>query len=385
MHLHLLRKKFADTFGADAEQTQVFFSPGRLCLIGEHIDYNGGLVMPAAISLGIYGVFRSDDSNTLRMRSGLEKNEVTLYLDDDIVFSEKAGWGNYPAGVVKYLRQHGIKVPGGNLLFESNLPVGAGLSSSAALEILTAFVFASFHDTFPARIELAKLCKAAENDFVGVQCGIMDQFAVAMGKKNHALVLNCNTLEYEHIPAELGDYAIVIFNTNKKRELTGSLFNVRVRECGEAQMAIHKHRRIENLAEAAEADVNDWVHDPAAKKRALHIVRENNRVREAASALRAGDIQKFGMLLFQSHASLRQYYEVTGRELDTLEEAARSHPACIGAKMSGAGFGGCIFAIVKKNATDDFVSRVLERYHAKTRLHATPYFTEIEDGVRRVG
>jgi len=385
LHIHQLRRNFSDTFGNDAEQTHIFFSPGRVCLIGEHIDYNGGIVLPAAISFGIYGVFRENGSNVLRMRSGLEQTEVTLNLEDEIRYADKAGWGNYPAGVIHSLKQKGLRIPGGDLLFESDLPVGAGLSSSASMEVLTSFIFSSLTDIPTDRIELAKLCKEVENDFVGVQCGIMDQFAVAMGKKSHAVKLDCHSLQFEHVPVELGEYSLVIFNTNKKRELTDSLFNQRVSECGEALKAIQKHKKIDNLANADTKAVNDFVVNPVAKKRALHVVQENGRVKEAVAALKAGDIQKFGMLLFQSHASLKQLYEVTGQELDAIEEAARAHPACIGAKMSGAGFGGCAFAIVKSDANDDFIQHVLESYNAKTGLDATPHFAEIEDGVRRIG
>jgi len=384
LHIHHLRRKFYEAFGSDAEQAQIYFSPGRVCLIGEHIDYNGGLVFAAAISYGIYGVFHPDDSNVLKLRSGLEQNEVAIMPDNEIIYSEKSRWGNYPAGVIKYLKHKGFHIPGGELLFESNLPVGAGLSSSAALEVLTAFIFSSQDSNPIDSVELAKLCKKAENDFVGVQCGIMDQFAVMMGKKNHAVMLDCHSLAYQLVPVELGEHCMVIFNTNKKRELTDSLFNQRVAECNEALKSIQQHQNIHSLANADESLANDFVFNPVAKKRALHVIQENKRVRMAADALMKKDIHQFGLLLFQSHASLKYQYEVTGFELDTLEEAARNHPACIGAKMSGAGFGGCAFAIVKKEALDDFVQHVLETYHTKTGLEATPYFAEIDDGVRRL-
>ncbi len=385
LHLHRLRRKFSDVFGTNAEHAQIFFSPGRVCLIGEHIDYNGGFVLPAAVSLGIYGVFRENGSNTLRMYSGIGRNEARIELEEEITFSDKAGWGNYPAGVVKCLMRQGVPITGGELLFESNLPVGAGLSSSAAMEVLTGYIFSSRNSPTLDKIELATLCKKAENDFVGVQCGIMDQFAVAMGKKNHAVKLNCNSLRYEYVPVEMGEYVLVIFNTNKKRELTGSLFNQRVSECNEALGQIMKHKAVEALADAGMDDVNCFVTNPVARKRALHVVQENIRVKEAAEALKSGDIEKFGMLLFRSHESLRKLYEVTGHELDALEEAARKHPACIGAKMSGAGFGGCALAIVKKDAMDDFVRHVLESYHAKTGLDADFYLAEVDEGVRRLG
>ncbi|HXH19591.1 MAG TPA: galactokinase [Chitinophagales bacterium] len=385
LHPHLLRKKFSQAFATNADEARIFFSPGRVCLIGEHVDYNGGMVLPAALSLGIYGVFRQTDSHVLRMKSCQQKNEVTLRLDEEISFSEKTGWGNYPAGVLKYLKQKGFQPRGGELLFDSNLPMGAGLSSSAAIEMLTALIFSSNNDNKRlGKLELARLCKTAENEFVGVRCGIMDQCAIAMGEKNHALLLDCSTLKHELVPAALGDNCIIIFNTGIKRELTKGFFNQRVSECEEALKSIRKHKPLKHLADADEQDVKELVANPIAKKRALHVVQENQRVKLAAEALKTGDINQFGLLLFQSHASLKRQYEVTGAELDTIEEAAQNHPACIGAKMSGAGFGGCAFALVKKDAAEDFVRYVLNFYFEKTHCEASYCYAEIDDGVRRI-
>lgn len=385
IHLHSLRQKFSERFGAGADAAQIYFSPGRICLIGEHIDYNGGLVLPAAVSLGIYAVFHPTDSLVMKMSSTSEREMVVLNLDDEIIFSNDVKWGNYPAGVIKYLKQEGLTIPGGELLFDSNLPMGAGLSSSAAIEVLTAFLFSSVSENANlSRVALAKLCMKAENDFVGVKCGIMDQYAVAMGQRHRAMVLDCEKVESESVPMALGEYAIVIFNTNKKRELTNSLFNQRVEECSEALNAIRRHYQVKNLADADENMVNELLDNPVAKKRALHVIQENKRVKEAAEALKSGNIQRFGTLLFQSHISLRKQYEVTGPELDAIEEASRNHPDCIGAKMSGAGFGGCAFAIVKKSSMNDFVFRVEESYRAVTGMNASHYFVEIDDGVRRM-
>ena len=379
-----LLKRFSEQ-GGDARKAQIFFAPGRVCLIGEHIDYNGGLVLPAALSLGIYAVFAGDDSRTLKMRSGLSTDTVSIQRDEEIVFQRENGWANYPAGVLGYLRERGFHIPGGRLLFVSDLPVGAGLSSSAAIEVLTAFLFTSLEE--PGRltkVELAKLCKRVENDFIGVQCGIMDQFAVTMGRKNHAIMLNCNSLAHKYIPFETGEYSFLIFNTNKKRELTESMFNQRVSECREALASIQKHKQVENLADADEESVEAYVKNPLAKKRALHVVQENQRVKRAADFLIEGNVRQFGELLFQSNASLRNQYEVTGNELDAFQDAAISHPGCIGAKMSGAGFGGCALAIVEKAALADFKESVLQKYYLKTNLQGEFYEALIDDGVRRI-
>lgn len=380
----VLLQKFSDKFSADTNEAKIFFAPGRVCLIGEHIDYNGGLVLPAAISLGIHGVFKGNSSQVLKLRSGIDEKEAQIRLDEEISFDAKRGWANYPAGVVKYLLQRGIIISGGELLFESDLPVGAGLSSSAAIEVLTAFIFTSLSGFPISNIELAKLCKEVENKFIGVQCGIMDQFAVAMGKKKFAMQLNCNSLEHKYVPVDLGEYSLVLFNTNKKRELTDGLFNQRVSECQQALESIRRHRDVESLADADEQDVNEFVKNPIARKRAFHVVQENIRVQWAGDALRKGDVEKFGSLLFQSHESLSNQYEVTGKELDAFFTAAHKHPACIGAKMSGAGFGGCAFAVVKSDFVEEFKREVLKDYLSMTGINGEFFAVNIEDGVRMI-
>ncbi len=381
----ILFQKFSEKFSAPPDEAKIFFAPGRVCLIGEHIDYNGGLVLPAALSLGTYGVFKPDNSNMLRLRSSMSEEEVSIHLHQDVVFDETAGWANYPAGVIKYLKKRRFRIPGGELFFETDLPIGAGLSSSAAIEVLTGFIFFSYSTSRSlTRTQLAEMCKEVENNFIGVQCGIMDQFAVAMGKRNHAIKLNCNSLQYEHIPVALGKYALLIFNTNKKRELTDSLFNERVRECREALHDIRQHQTIEHLADADEKAVRAFVRNPLAQKRAMHVVQENKRVQLASDALKRGDIEQFGALLFQSHESLSTQYEVTGKELDSFFQSARKHPACIGAKMSGAGFGGCAFALVRADAQDDFISTVTASYYRETGISPAFYTVEIEDGVRKI-
>ncbi len=380
-----LRQKFYNTFRESGEPVQIFFSPGRLCLIGEHIDYNGGLVLPAAISLGIYAVIRPNNSGIIKIISEQEELPVTIDLSNEIQFQKERGWGNYPAGVLKYMLDRGHSFKGAEVLFVSDLPAGSGLSSSAAIEVLTGFAFHSLNAQGSIdKLQLAQLCKSVENDFIGVECGIMDQFAVAMGKRDHAMLLDCNSLEFEYVPVKLNDYAIVIFNTNKKRELAESIFNVRVQECSRALQSIRAYRKVENLPQATIEQVNQWVDNPAARKRALHVVAENKRVTQAAHELANMNLKAFGELLFQSHDSLRSLYEVTGRELDAIVDAAKKRTECIGAKMSGAGFGGCAYAVVERDKADAFIGFILRSYKIETSLKADYYFAGIDDGVRKL-
>ncbi len=382
--LSTLHRNFINYFGNSGKPLHTFFAPGRVCLIGEHIDYNDGWVLPAAISIGVHAVFRADGSRLLKMRSSLSEQVFNLNLDEIITRQTENGWANYPSGVIKYLIRKGFAIPGGELLFESDLPAGAGLSSSAAIEVLTAFMFSELTGNPIPLLEIATLCKSVENDFIGVQCGIMDQYAVAFGRKNNALLLNCNSLSHDSIEVNLGEYALLILNTNKKRELTDSKFNERTAECREALEAIRKQKNIEHLAEASAEDVESYVINPVVKKRVMHVIAENKRVVEASQALKNSEIHQFGKLLFQSHESLKNLYEVTGKELDAIESAAREHPACIGAKMSGAGFGGCALAIVKKNEAEAFIEFVEKKYFEQTGLKAECYAVFIDDGVRRI-
>lgn len=385
MDLNDIRNRSSDYFGISSAEAHFFFAPGRVCLIGEHIDYNGGSVLPAALSIGVYAVFMPNNSHFVRIRSALDSREITFTPDEPISFNHDNGWGNYPLGVIKYLHDLGLEISGGDLYFESDLPTGAGLSSSAAIEVLTAYLFLSMQDkSLLSNEQIALLCQRVENEFIGVQCGIMDQFAVAMGKKNQAMKLDCSNLSHEYVPVNLMEYELVIFNTNKSRELTTSLFNKRAEECAEAFENIVKYKEIESLVDAHMMDVDRYIEDPVIRKRAKHVITENKRVLEAVDALKRNDMKSFGSLLFKAHESLKNNYEVTGLELDAIEEAMRNHPAVVGGKMSGAGFGGCAFAIVERNKVMGVIKYVQEEYNRKTGLPADYYIASIEDGVRRI-
>lgn len=385
MNPALLRKKFKETFGRDAEQETLFFAPGRVCLIGEHIDYNGGLVVPAAISLGIYGVARPTKKNVLHITSSLDNKEFVFNLKEKYTCNEKYSWANYPLGVAQYFIDKGYNIGGCEIQFTSTLPVGSGLSSSAAVEVLTAYILATLHNTKLSKTEITLLAKDVENNFVGVQCGIMDQFAVAHGATNKAIKLNCSTLEYELLPLELTDYQLVIFNTNKKRALAESAFNTRVKECNQALQLIQQHEEITCLADATPEMVEQYVKDATLKKRAKHVVTENIRVAHAAAVLKEKNIEAFGKLLFESHASLSKNYEVAGKELDTFVDFCLTYNGCVGAKMTGAGFGGCAVALVKTENVETFIVSAIENYNLQTGLQGNAYVANICDGVKRVG
>ncbi|MCX7904716.1 MAG: galactokinase [Caloramator sp.] len=376
----LLKVGYEKNFGA-RDDIEYFFSPGRVNLIGEHIDYNGGLVFPCALSIGIYAAVGYRQDEKVRLVSKNMDNRVEFSLND-IQYKEDDGWGNYAKGVIKYIQEEGYNLKGADIYLESTLPDGAGLSSSAALEVLIGYIM-----LYPIlgekidRIWLALLCQRAENEFIGVNCGIMDQFSVAMGKKDNAILLNCNTLEYEYVPIDLKDYKLVIMNTNKKRELSESKYNERRAECERALEYINNYRKIENLCQASLEDL-EILKEDALKRRTRHVITENQRVKEAVELLKNGDIKGFGKLLIKSHESLKNDYEVTGFHLDAIVEEALKFEGCIGARMTGAGFGGCALAIVESDRLKEFVSYVEEQYYLKTNLKPEFYTCSIEDGVK---
>lgn len=382
-----LEQKFKEVFGKDAEQQ--FFAPGRVNLIGEHTDYNGGNVFPCAIDRGTYGLVSKRADRTFRMYSenfaDLGVMEFTL---DELVNDKKHDWANYPKGVIKMFVEEGFKIDSGfDFLVSGNIPNGAGLSSSASIEMLTGIVLKDLFHLSIDPIAMALLGKKVENLFIGVNSGIMDQFAIAMGKKDNAILLDCNTLKYDYVPVVLKDEVIVIANTNKRRGLADSKYNERRAECDEALAELQTKLPIKALGELSieEFEANkDLIKSPIRQKRAKHAVYENQRTLKAQKELSAGNLAEFGKLMNQSHISLRDDYEVTGVELDTLAALAWEQPGVVGSRMTGAGFGGCTVSIVKKDKVDDFIKNVGEAYKNKIGYAADFYIASVSEGARKL-
>ena len=382
-----LEQKFQEVFGSPAEKH--FFAPGRVNLIGEHTDYNGGNVFPCAIDKGTYGLVKKRNDRKFRMYSenfaDLGIMEFTL---DELTNDKKHDWANYPKGVIKMFLEAGQKIDSGfDILFSGNIPNGAGLSSSASIEMLTAIVLKDLFNLSIDPVEMAQLGKKTENLFIGVNSGIMDQFAVAMGKKDHAILLDCNTLKYDYVPVVLKDEVIVIANTNKRRGLADSKYNERRAECDEALAELQTKLPIKALGELSieQFEANkDLIKSPIRQKRAKHAVYENQRTLKAQKELSAGNLAEFGKLMNQSHISLRDDYEVTGVELDTLAALAWEQPGVVGSRMTGAGFGGCTVSIVKKDKVDDFIKNVGEAYKNKIGYAADFYIASVSDGAKKL-
>nr|WP_314474159.1 galactokinase [uncultured Capnocytophaga sp.] len=382
-----LEQKFQEVFGAPAEKQ--FFAPGRVNLIGEHTDYNGGNVFPCAIDKGTYGLVKKRNDRKFRMYSenfaDLGVMEFTL---DELTNEKKHDWANYPKGVIKMFLEAGQKIDSGfDILFSGNIPNGAGLSSSASIEMLTAIVLKDLFHLSIDSVEMAQLGKKTENLFIGVNSGIMDQFAIAMGKKDHAILLDCNTLKYAYVPVVLKDEVIVIANTNKRRGLADSKYNERRAECDEALAELQTKLPIKALGELSieQFEANkDLIKNPVRQKRAKHAVYENQRTLKAQKELSAGNLAEFGKLMNQSHISLRDDYEVTGVELDTLAALAWEQPGVVGSRMTGAGFGGCTVSIVKKDKVDNFIKNVGEAYKNKIGYAADFYIASVSDGAKKL-
>ena len=380
MEIMEAKNVFKDLFGAAAED--LFTAAGRINVIGEHVDYCGGKVFPAALNLrcNVYG--RKTGANVIRI--ALKGIEGIIELDIDKLDSYKnLKLGNYQAGVAYYLQEEGTPIVGCDLFYDCTVPFGSGLSSSAAIEVATAVALSEYAGVEYDKVKLALISQRAENKYAGVNCGIMDQFASAMGKKDHAVLLDCSTLEYEYVPLQLGDYAIVVANCNKPHNLVESKYNVRRQEVETALNIIRTVKDVNCLAELTPEEFNEVKHLLAGVvcKRAEHVVMECARVKAAVEALKAGDIVELGQLLNESHYSLRDLYEVTGKELDALSAFARNETECLGSRMIGAGFGGCTISIVKKTAVEGFIRRVGKAYFDAIGYRASFYETSIEDGV----
>lgn len=383
METSALKELFEKEFPEVTGELNYFFAPGRVNLIGEHIDYNGGYVFPAALSLGMFAAVRFRDDNVVRLRSENASAKVDFEISKDIVYDKKDDWANYPKGIVKYLLNEGYELKGCDVVLTSTIPKASGLSSSAALEIISSYImlYPTLGDK-QDRVYLSKLSQKVENEFVGVNCGIMDQFSVAVGKKDNAILLDCSTLNYKYAPFILDGSSLVIMNTNKKRELADSKYNERRSECDTALAILNKYRKVENLCSANIEDIESYINDETVRKRAKHAVLENKRVLDAVKVLEEGKIEEFGKLLNASHASLKNDYEVTGFELDTMVEEAQKQEGCLGARMTGAGFGGCAIAIVKNENIDAFTKNVGKVYEEKTGIKPAFYVSVIGDGVK---
>lgn len=382
-------ERFQELFGAEGD-IRSYFSPGRVNLIGEHTDYNGGHVFPCALTIGTYGAARKREDRKIRFYSeNFSKMGVFETSLDDLVYHEEANWTNYPKGVVWAFKEKGYETQTGfDLVMYGNIPNGSGLSSSASVELLMGVILVDLYGFEGlSMIDLALLGQYAENRFNGMNCGIMDQFAIAMGKENQAIFLDTGDLSYEYAPIEMKGAKIVIAASNKKRKLTDSKYNERRAECEEALADIQKQMEIKALGELTEEQfeqVQDAIQNPVCRKRAKHAVYENQRTIKAVAALKAGDLETFGKLMNASHVSLRDDYEVTGKELDTLVEAAWKQEGVIGSRMTGAGFGGCTVSIVKEEAIDGFIKNVGEIYEKEIGYAADFYVVEIGDGSRRI-
>ncbi|MBN8210479.1 galactokinase [Bacillus sp. NTK071] len=380
-------EQFEKVFG-DGGAMKSFFSPGRVNLIGEHTDYNGGHVFPCSLSIGTYAVVRKREDSLIRLYSmNFESKGIIEVESENLIYDEEHDWANYPKGVVSIFKENGYSVSGFDVLYYGNIPNGAGLSSSASIELATSVLLNELNGLEINMVDMVKMSQRAENEFVGVNCGIMDQFAIGMGKENAAVLLDCNTLEYSYSPVQLENASLVIANTNKRRGLADSKYNERRSECERALAQLQEQLDIEALGDLTMETFEAHQHlitNPVDRKRAKHAVSENVRTIEAAKKLKAGDIEAFGQLMNESHVSLRDDYEVTGVELDALVEAAWSEEGVIGSRMTGAGFGGCTISIVANKFLESFRKNTAELYKEKTGLTPEFYVVEIGDGAREI-
>lgn len=384
-----LVEKFTELYGNDGD-IRTYFAPGRVNLIGEHTDYNGGHVFPCALTLGTYAAVRNREDRVLRFYSmnfnSLGVVETSL---DDLVPKKEASWTNYPKGVMWAFEKRGYKLTHGlDIAIYGDIPNGSGLSSSASLEVLTGLIV---KDTFGfddvSMIDIALIGQDSENNFNGCNCGIMDQFASAMGKEGHAIFLDTNTLNYEYAPVKLADAKIVITNSKVKHSLVDSAYNDRRNECETALkelQAVTDIRTLGDLSEETYEEVKDAIKDPVRQKRAKHAVYENQRTVKAVEALKNNNVELFGQLMNASHESLRYDYEVSCEEIDILVDLAQAMPGVIGSRITGGGFGGCTVSIVKNEAVDTFIEEIGKAYKEKVGHSAEFYVVNIGDGAKKL-
>ena len=376
-----LSQKFVQIYQKEA--INAFFAPGRVNLIGEHTDYNGGLVLPCAVEFGTTLYTAPNNDNVLRLRS--------LNFNDFIEIPLQAGytkngdnWYNFPLGIADYFLKDGHQLQGLDMLYFGDIPIGSGLSSSASIEVVTAYAFNELFNAGYSKLDLVKLSKAVENNFIGVNSGIMDQFAVTFGEKDKAMAISCDTLDYDLVSANLGEYILAVINTNKSRKLVESKYNERVQECAAALEALRQRLDIDDLCDIDVATFVENEHlitDKLVLKRARHVIEENERVKTAISVLSRNSLAEFGELMYASHNSLRNLYEVSGVELDTIVDYAQTNPSVAGARMTGAGFGGCAIALVKKDSFDGFAEEVIAYYTNKIGYAPTVYQQSVGNGV----
>ena len=384
-----LLNKFVELFG-DSKGVRYYFAPGRVNLIGEHTDYNGGHVFPCALTIGTYGVARKREDRKMNFYSlNLEEVGVVETSLDDLTNKESYDWGNYILGVVWAFFEKGHSIQTGfDLVIYGNIPGGSGLSSSASLEVLTGLILKDLYKKSKlSMVDIALLGQYAENNFCGCNCGIMDQFTVAMGKKDHAIFLDTSDLSFEYAPIQLKNEKIIITNSKVSHSLVDSEYNVRRQECEDALAKLQKEIDVESLGEL---DIKTFekfksvIDDPIKEKRAKHAVYENQRTIEAVKALKEGELNKFGQLMKQSHISLRDDYQVSCEEIDILVDLAWGIAGVLGSRITGGGFGGCTVSIVKNNVVDKFVKIVGEGYKKKTGIDAEFYVVDIGDGARHL-
>ena len=388
-----MNETFTKIFSNTTSQPLKFFAPGRVNLIGEHTDHEGGFVFPCAIDFGISALALKNSKNTLRLYSMNFDSEFNSPFEikfDDIheKLSGSRTWVNYPLGIASVLKSHGYKFNSGvDILYSGNLPDGAGLSSSAAIEVLTVKIFSELLNFNIDGVNAAKFSQEAENNFVGMHCGIMDQFASSMGKKDNAILLNCSTLEYSYAPLNLGDFRLVITNSNVPHSLVSSEYNLRRKQCEQALKDIQTEKNISCLCELTQDELDEYsycIKDPVNLRRAIHAVNENSRALRASQALKSGDLKTFGKLMNASHVSLRDFYEVTVRETDILADLAWNFEGVIGSRMTGGGFGGCTVSIVKENSVEEFIETIGKKYKELTGIKADFYTTGSSEGARRL-
>lgn len=386
--LQALKQQFISHFGGDESGIAVFHAPGRVNLIGEHTDYNGGYVFPAALTFGTTLLIRKRGDKGLGLASTNFPSVKTLSIDS-VVYDEADDWMNYPKGIVNELHNEGVKFGSGyDLLYHGEIPNGSGLSSSASIEVATAYALLTMEGLPADTVKIAQLAQKSENEFNGVKCGIMDQFAVANGKKDHAILLMCDTLEYKLVPFQSGSYKLVIGNTNKRRGLVDSKYNERRSQCEQAVADLRAaYPELQLLGQLSLDQFNASRHlirDGVVRNRAQHVVEEIDRVLQSMDALQNGDLARFGQLMNASHDSLRDLYEVTGPELDAMVEAARTVPGVLGSRMTGAGFGGCTVSLVHEDSVEAFRAEVGAKYKEATGLTADFYVCSIGNGVERL-